>query len=294
MRHRPVKSRDSGLDTARRVLALLLVVVAAGGFVAAREYDQLESCQTTETRPVEGARSVETERRWEPLPPEDLLPIFLLALALLWPDLTSVELFGLGRIARRLNDQDARQNTLEAAQQRLENRVETTVSTTQSIALNFANDENYARLVDRVVELERRAGVEGEEPGPPAEPAEGTLAEFREEFRPIQPWVEVARRLNQPLFAQVLREGADSGRPSDDPRLVEADKQLIARIERPGRPFEFDEFLAWGHENALQIDAVRDTYAAGENATRESLRVATKFARMLWSDLQRRGLAATA
>jgi hypothetical protein len=285
----------SRLAIARRSVALLLVVIAAGAFVWARQYDEFQSCQTTTTHSADVPPKIATKEECKALPPQDLLPLMLVALALLWPDLGSVELFGLGRIARRLNAQDARQNVLEAAQQRLENRVETTVSTAQNVAISFATDPSAARLVETVVNLDRRLAEtpQAAETDAATAPDDGTLQAFLEAFAPIQPWVEVARRLNQPLFANALRDAAASGRPSDDPRLLETDKQLLRLIERPGQPMDLDELLVWANENALQLDAVRDTFAAGESATPESLRVATKFARMLGSDLQRRGLVPT-
>lgn len=305
----PTSRKDTKWDHTRRFLALLLIVAAGVGFFVARETDEFRSCETKVTRTSDAPPKVSSEQTCKALPPQDLLPFFLVALALLWADLTSIELFGLGRVAKRLNEQDGRQNALEASQQRLENRVETNVRTDQSVAITFANDENVARLAGKVVDLERIAAAGGLAPRPPdsrplgsgterdadatSEPAvepEGHLSLFLAAFAPVQPWVEAARRLNQPRFAAAVGRAAQE-RPSADENLVTSDRELLSRIERGGTLKAYD-LVQWAISNAFQIDAVRTTYSAGETATHESLRVATDFARDLWADLQRRGLVA--
>lgn len=288
--------------TARRLVALAVVLVAVAGFFWARETDHLAACTTKVTRTSDRPPVVTREESCDPLPVDSLVPVLLAVLALMWPDLASVELFGLGSIARRVNKQDARQNHLEAAQQRLENRLEATVTATarqsQGIELNFGTNASLARLAETVAKGggsgESAAETSTEESPQTSEPSkEALLSEFSVVVEPVTPWLEVARRLNSARFSAVLHDGADSGTPSDDSRFVNTDKELLRRVERPGQPFDVEALERWASENALQLDAVRDTVHAGSDASTESLRVATKFASQLRSDLERRGLVAT-
>jgi hypothetical protein len=280
------------MSKARRGIALLAVVVTVGGFFGARASGELDSCQTKVTRTSGSPAKVERVTECEPLPVETVAPALLLVLALMWPDLTSFELFGLGKVTRRLNDQDARQNELEAAQMRLENRVSVDVANSPTFN-NFPNNPVQALDAERMVdEAQRRISeqLEGGEKQP--EPAD-LFEELRVGSEPLKTWLNIARRLNDPIFSQAVEAGAASGSPADDPRLIPADAELLRRVQRPGQPFDLAGLRQWAAENALQIDAVRDTLSAGPSANSQSVRVATKFAGQLLSDLQRRGLVAT-
>jgi hypothetical protein len=219
----------------------------------------------------------------------------------MWPDLASVQLFGLGSITRRLNEQDSRQNSLEAAQQRLENRIETSVAVQANPTINnFPFDPRLARHLEGLVEAQRSGQPGDAAPSLPAEQDVGTggdsvriFEEFDRQVQPLKPWLEVARRLRDPHFAAAVTRGADHGTPADDPQLLPEDAILLRRVQRPGHPLDDDSLRRWAAENQLQLDAVRDTIHAGRDAHPESVRIAIKFAELLFADLQRRGLVAT-
>jgi hypothetical protein len=235
---------------------------------------------------------VERVERCSPLPVETMIPALLVVLALMWPDLTSVELFGLGRIQRRLHDQDIRQTQLEAVQQRLESRIENTLAVQQNPTINFGTSSAAALIAESKVDDDGRRLAEagGEHGSSSVDQSEALMASVE----PIKPWINLARRMNDPGFAAVVDAGAASGSPSDAPGLMRSDVALLRKVERPGHPFDVTALRAWASENSLQLDAVRDTLSAGAQANPESIRVATKFANQLFSDLQRRGLVATA
>jgi hypothetical protein len=277
----------------RRGLALLAVLVAVGGFFGARAYDEFESCQTNVTRTSGSPEKVQRETNCKPLPAETLVPVLVLVLALMWPDLTSVELFGLGRVSRRLTEQDARQNQLEAAQQRLENRIENTVAVQQNPTFNFGTNPAAALIAEHKVEEDERRRAAGEAGADGAASSAESYARLKAAVEPLKPWLNIARRLSDPMFAEAVAGGATSGSPADDPRLLPSDVELLRHVQRPGQPFDLDGLRRWASENSLQIDAIRDTMRAGPAANPESVRVATKFAGQLLSDLQRRGLVAT-
>jgi hypothetical protein len=269
----------------------LAIVVAVGGFFYARTYDEFESCQTKVTKTSGTPEKVERETSCEPVGVETMVPALLLVLALMWPDLAAVELFGLGRVTRRLNEQDARQNQLEVAQQRLENRISIGIDNSPTFN-NFASDPFTALLAERKVAEAQRLLAERNADG--QEPPTSTVgfAQLEAAVEPLKPWLNVARRLNDPMFAAAVAAGAAAGSPSDDPRLLQPDVELLRRVQRPGHPFDVAAVQQWAAENSLQVDAVRDTLRAGTAANPESIRVATKFAGQLLSDLQRRGLVA--
>lgn len=288
----PPAGGSSGVATTRRVVALLVVLVMAGGFFYAGDTGSLRHCETKVTRSDDKPPKVSTEESCRPLPVESLIPGLLLVLALMWPDLASVELFGLGRVARRLTAQEERQNELQAAQHRLENQIEANLTVQQNPTINFAMNPYMALLT------EAKVNAHGQQVPGTGAPAEGQdrdalLVSFLSAAAPLKPWLNLARRLNDPTFAAVVREGATSGSPADDPRLLPPDKRLLQEVQRPGHPLDVEEVVAWATENSLQLTAVRDTLNAGSHANPESLRVAVKFAGQLFSDLQRRGLVAT-
>lgn len=277
---KPSSDRSGGvLAGPRRFLALLVVVVAVGGFFVARANDGFESCETKVTQTSTAKSKVERTETCKPLPVETMVPALLLVLALMWPDLTSVELFGLGRITRQLKQQDTRQDELEASQQHLENSIQNINAVQQSPTINnFATDPAAAHMTEMAVDAERE---------------DDAYAHLLTAAGPLKPWLNVARRMNGPKFAEAVRAGAASGALAGHPSLQPPDVELLRQVQRPGRPFAVDELERWAEENAVQLDAVRDTLAIGTDANAESVRVATRFAEQLLSDLRRRGLLAT-
>jgi hypothetical protein len=181
-------------------------------------------------------------------------------------------------------------------QQRLENRIENTTNVQQNPTFNFGTNPAAALLAEARVDDHERTRVARSQQGATMDDGamqDDAVLEFQAVASGLIPWLELARRLNDPTFAQAVTDGAAAGSPADDPRLLPRDVRLLRRVQRPGTPFDVDAVRGWASENALRLDAVRDTLRAGSAAAPESLRVATKFAEQLFSDLQRRGLIAT-
>jgi len=294
----PSPAVTSRLKPLRHWAALVVVVIAAVGFISLRATDSWRSCTTEVTRTSDTPPYVEHVETCDEVSLTVLIPVLVLLVALMWPDIAEVELFGLGSVKRRLNEQDARQNELEATQQRLENRliaqVQQNAVVHQSPVVNIGTDPAAAQLVEGVLDERARAEAARQEAGVPAPSTQEQRQRLDELGAQLAPWLNVARRMNDPAFAAAVRRGAASGSPSDDPELLEPDKELLRRVERPGHPFRADELERWAQENALALDAVRDTLRAGDAASPESVRVAAKAAGQLVSDLERRGLVATA
>lgn len=284
-------TRASKGAIARRAIALLAVLAASAGFFVARATGELESCETKITWTSGTPAKVVHEEVCKPLPIESLVPALLLILALVWPDLASVELFGLGRVSRRLEEQDARQSQLESAQQRLETRIENSIQMGQVTNVFPASPMAALAVESYVEELQRRSQGVGAETSEDAAPE---WSELVEAAAPLRPWLSVARRLNDPVFQHALTEGAASGSSADAPGLVPEDRQVLKQVQRAGHRFDVEGARRWAAENALQLDAVRDTLRYGPASSAESIRVATKFTRQLFSDLQRRGLVSDA
>lgn len=294
----PNGNQGSGFDTGRRVLALLVVLAVVSGFFYSRGSGELRSCETKVTRTSGTPAKVEREENCKPLPIEAVVPALLLVLALMWPDLSSVQLFGLGQVTRRLSEQDSRQNQLESAQQRLENEVAANASAQanavaqpeQTVNNVVGTDPAVALLVEEVANSRKTDGTADASASAPVAGKDEMRARFETVTEWLLPWLEVARRMNDPQFAAAVRGGAASGTPSDDPNLLPSDRVLLLRVQRSGHPFGVEALERWLTENELQLATVRDTLRAGTDAASESLRVATQFAEQLLSDLQRRGL----
>lgn len=272
----------------RRGAALLVVLVAAGGFFYVRSTGDLEKCTTKTVRTDDVPAKVSSEENCEPIPVESMVPVFLLVIALMWADLASVEILGLGTVTRRLNEQDARQNQLEAAQLSLQNTVQS--SAVAQTNLYFANSAEYA-LGTEV--LARRQLDSGEAP-PTGAPTSDRLSDFETAVEPLKAWLLVDQRMRDPTFASAVQAGAASGNLSDSTSLVSRDKDLLKQIERPGTPFAVDQMRAWSAENQTMIRSVRETLQAGAGANPEALRIAAAFCNQLLSDLRRHGLVPTA
>jgi hypothetical protein len=276
------------------------VLLAAGAFVTSRVSDEFDVCdtQTTELRgEAQGSRET-----CKPLPVQDIVPLLLVALAFLWPDLTHVELFGLGRVVRRLDVQEMKQDQLEGAQNKLEATVLSSAQAhaTQRLEVhNYANSPDLAQLAERVDALERQQ--RGHELKHPPEMREGEKAvseadpwaAFESAAAPLRPWLEVARRLaNDERFAQAVRDAGE--RPWESDKLTEVDKNLLRSLAYGGARLDVAALQKWAEENHLAADVVRDAFRAGTSAAPDSLRVATRLARLLYADLERRGLIGAA
>jgi len=284
-------TQTSGWTKARRFLALLLVAACAVGFTVSRTSEELQVCETQQTTTPNQA--AETREICQPLPVQDIVPVLLLALAFMWPDLTHIELFGLGKITRRLEGQEIRQDQLESAQNRLENQVLTAIQVKASQNLNvvnYATSPDLAGLAERITTLEREQRGEG--PLEAADEAASDAGDIQEVFRrtaePLRPFLEVARRFNDPSFSTAVESGGE--RPWESENLITADKALLRQVAFGGQHLNVAELRAWAAENQVQADVVRDNLWGIDGAAEGSLEVATRMARLLWADLQRRGL----
>lgn len=294
---------DSSWDHARRWLAAIVVALAVGGFIYFRANDDYRSCKKTTTTNTGAITLTTTTESCDELPLTTLVPVLAVVIALMWLDIAEVELFGLGSVKRKLNEQDRRQNELEMSQLSLANQLQAHVVQTANLqqeasnilTLNMLDPLQAQRAIEQINAREEAETVSDAPPAAETSTTPGDEAERLrrqlDEHRPtLAPWLNAARRMNDSLFADAVEKGAPSGRAAEDPRLRAEDAELLSRVMHPGIPFDIPAFKSWYEENSAQINAVRHTYAMLSRMKLDSLSLAAKFAEQLVSDLERRRL----
>jgi hypothetical protein len=271
------QGQSGGWTKVRRGLAFAIVVASAIAFAVSQTVDALQVCEAISTR---AAKAVETSETCKPLAVQDLIPFLLVSLVLMWPDVTDIEVFGLGRITRRLDSQDHRQDRLEA-------RISNVVS--QTVEVNYASTPEFTLLADRVSAwVEGQGDVSAIAVEQTPSPQDGTQSNFHSRADPLRPYLEVARRLrHDKRFAEAVGAGGET--PWENTELTPGDQQLLSSVATEGR-FQMDDLLAWADHNAIGAQVVRDNLRESDVAAPDSLRIATATADRLWSDLRQRGL----
>jgi hypothetical protein len=94
----------------RRGLAFMIVVVAAIGYLSTYVIDGLHVCH--EELATVGRNAV--VRTCGSLPPAALIPVLLIVVGFLWPDLSEFAIPGFFSVRRRVEEQERRQERLEA------------------------------------------------------------------------------------------------------------------------------------------------------------------------------------
>jgi hypothetical protein len=264
--------RSAGFWTwTRRILAGALAAGAAALIIASHYNDSFRTCDTKE---VPGQA---VEKTCDGFSVADLTPVFLLALLLLWPDLSEFEVAGLVRVVRRI---DRRQVELERGQERIERQL-IQVSQTQNVYVNFE------RRLDAAAQ---QTEAEHADVAAPAEDDPELWNEFLAEWRSLEPWSDLATRLEDPSFARpvqtALSEGSD---PAEAEGLQPSDKEVLSALPLVDNA-DYEKLLSWALQARDRLELVRQARALGSSAPPRALSRATLIARGLLAELDEAGL----
>lgn len=275
----------------RRWTAAILALVIAVAFIASRYVDDLEVCQTTPPKTQnELAQTV-----CKPIPVQDVAPLLLIFVALLWPDVTEIDIRGLGRIVRRLDETNETQEEIAETQERIVSQLtQVQQVASQRVDINLSDTTAFAKQVeDLKIELaELQAGQRGEEVQPGVtEPTPSDRASLRGElldvWRELESWAEFGRRQLDDAFASwaaVMNEGGDLPIPPSSQRLIQ---RVLAEA---GGKIDLDAVRDWYSERQPQIETVRRTLNELDELPDKTLRDALVLAQRALADLRGRGL----
>ncbi len=196
----------------RRCAAFLVFVGAVAAYVASRSDQDLRLCSDV----VASVGTKALVEQCRPLSLTDLVPLVALSLVLLVPDISELSIPGLGGVKFRMEQQERRQDDLEA---RLVEVAQTT-SVTQSMNVSAPNVivVNPAAVVEALPGKEEAFRAEVEEghrpfdvylqrvPAPlDAEDAAAVMELLAVWSRDLEPWAELGRRLQGRLWRGLTR-----------------------------------------------------------------------------------------
>jgi hypothetical protein len=284
---------------ARHVLAIVAVLAACVLLVGSQYRSDWKVCETTQ-RSAKSAREETVERKCSPASPALALAPLLVALLLIWPDLSEVELFGIGRIRRRLDRQAETQHELLEGQQAILQKVEAVqvstqvASMSQGVTVQFGDQLNLANqlvdLGDRLAQIEEAmkksggAGIELPSRGP------GRAPLMVDPISKIDPWLALAALLNSPGVLESVRNAVSQGLPPAQAEgLTESEKATL--LNAAGQEsFDLDGFLAWRAEYGAQLKLLRKAQHPSQKLNAEERKEAERLAARLLVELERRGV----
>ncbi len=283
----------------RHVFAIVAVLAACVLLIGSQYRSSWKVCETT-GRSERGAPEKTVERKCSPASPVIALAPLLVSLLLIWPDLSEVELFGIGRIRRRLDRQAETQHDLLEGQQAILQKVEAVqvstqvASMSQGVTVQFGDQLNLANqlvaLGDRLAQIEeamkKSGGAEIELPS--EAPARAPL--MVDPISKIKPWLALAALLNSPGVLEAVRDATSNGlAPAQAENLTESEKATL-RKALGERPFDLDEFLAWRSGYAAQLELLRRAQHPSQRLNAEEHAEAERLAARLLTELERRGI----
>jgi hypothetical protein len=283
---------------ARHVLAIVAVLAACVLLVGSQYRSDWKVCETIQ-RSAKRGEGESTERKCSPASPAIALAPLLLALLFVWPDLSEVELFGIGRIRRRLDRQAETQHELLDGQQAILQKVEavqvsTQVSSmSQGVTVQLGDQLNLANQVvalgDRLAQIEATRKAGGEEVEVPAE-IPTVPPPMVDPISKINPWLALAALLNSPGVLDSVRDATSKGLPAAQAEgLTETEKATLLRAPGEGS-FDLDGFLAWRSEYAAQLELLRKAQHPSQRLSAEERKEAERLAASLFAELRRRGV----
>lgn len=281
----------------RRGAAFALVVVAVVLWFLSRYRHDFQVCQTTTT--TTSAQVV--KKSCGPIPIQDFLPVLLILGALIWPDVTEIDVRGVGRIVRRLDVTNEKQKEIAETQESIigqltQIRVQQTSN--QSVAINLADTTAFVRQLDDIRESIKALARGETVPSipPPAgqgEDRETLRSELLDAWRELEPWAEFGRRLNDDRFANsVARVLARAPEALTSPDTA---YRLTNRVRAAaGGSLDIDGVREWYAERQPQLETVRATLNQLDDLPDNTLRDALVITRRALDDLRRRNLISEA
>lgn len=304
----------------RRFLAFAVLSICVVGFVATRVFDEMAICtaQTT-TRGL----AFSLVNSCSPLPVQDVVPALLLVVALMWPDLASFELAGIGKVQRRLDHQAVRQEGLEAQQQMLFQTVASSTATARSSTYLSLTNPDVANVVSRLAGVEndlralrgekgtdtaasddsdpnvgwgsedRTTTVRGEPSttGNRSQPQVLSPAEqLREATKDLLPWLNYVLKLRDRHFRQAAIAWA-AGQDDAKSELVPSEQRMLDAVEAVAgqRPAPSDA-LRWGDRRELELRMFRQNLEKGDELGSRAANSAVEVASYLRAELHAMGL----
>jgi hypothetical protein len=291
--------RGGKVSVVRHVVAAAAVLAACALLIGTQYRSSWKVCETTGQKGKE-AQEETVVRKCSPASPTIALAPLLVALLLIWPDLSEVELFGIGRIRRRLDQQAETQHELLEGQQAILQRVETVQLSTQVASMNqdvtvqlgdqLSLANQLVALGDRVAQIEEAMkNTQVAE----IEPANGAPVEVPLVVDPIsriEPWLALAALLHSPGVLEAVRDATSKGRPAAEAEGL-TDRERATLQNAPGeRSFNLDAFLAWRSEYAAQLELLRKARHPSQRLNDEERNEAERLAARLLAELERRGV----
>jgi hypothetical protein len=280
---------------ARRGAAIAIIGAVAVLVVRSHYYDGWKTCETTTTTAPGAAPRI--ERSCAPYAIADTIPLLLLALVFIWPDLSEVELFGIGKIKRRLDRQAQGQDQLLRGQQRLEQHVHTLQLSAQVASQHQETNIDLGEslgLSRQLVDLEKRLkGLEAGEPAPErAEEQRPRDTTLQVAWQRLEPYVRFASRLNDPGFLEAIRRALADRRPPDQAEgLLPRDRRLVRDVSQDGS-LDLDRLIEWKERYRAQLETLRQAMQPRVDLSDELRGDALAIAEALLSDLRERSLIA--
>lgn len=224
---------------------------------------------------------------------EDFVPVLLLLVAFIWPDITELDIRGLGRIVKRLDQTNERQDQIAETQDRIAHQLtQVQQVASQRVNVNVADTTALARQIDDLRE-QLKSLPAGEVPTPPRAEVvgdrEAVRSELLESWRQLEPWAEFGRRLTENRFlgwAQALAAGEPPSAAMPDTA-----RRLIERVQTAGGgAIDVPTVRSWYAEREPQLDMVRRTLNDLDGLPARTLNDAAVLSERALADLRSREL----
>ncbi|MBJ7330976.1 MAG: hypothetical protein JHC95_13845 [Solirubrobacteraceae bacterium] len=198
----------------------------------------------------------------------DLLPFWIIAVALLLPDLTELALPGLGTLRFRVDEQEKGQQAIEAKLVDVQNSIAVGASQATNVLVNVGRlEENLGEKEASFREATRPTESASNQPSPAPTPVGDEDAIARESVtllnlwdRRLWPWTEVARYARGKKWGGLVR-GYAAGTLENE--VEKTHRDTLQRVLPDGMTLlDIERIVRWSEVFADEIAAVR----AGRNA----------------------------
>lgn len=191
----------------------------------------------------------------------ETVPLIIVGLVLVWPVLESIELFGVGKISRRLDDHEDRQNEMKRTQDEILTSVRSTATSTASQTTNFFAAPEFASMVGDIAALK----VQGRSESTSREADGGDGSNLESVLERLKPYLQLSRRLNDPSFRESVLD-----RDEISPALVAGDVELMSEVGAESVQ-SVETLDHWREANLAELRLLREAARGLENMQREAL-----------------------
>jgi hypothetical protein len=252
-----------------RWLGALAAVALGAVLVVGSHYDSgLRVCEFKANAP--------SQEVCKPYPVEGVIPLFILALALMWRDLSEFSIYGLGRVVRKIDDNQQR---LQEGQAALQGQL----SVIQFQTLN--NNFYFGELMEEAERLRSR------EPNlvSQAEATSTAWSDLQQAWAKLEPWSRLAIRVRDPYFREFLRATSFDTAELNE-KLTADDRELLAAAEI-GPDTDIGKLEAWASTAHRRLELARKAIRMGSSLPEPQLEQALAVVHGLLHDLREEGLS---